>query len=463
MADDLPLATDEVRRRLALPPDRQYGIDPGPGNDRGYAFNQWLPVSTNKVGSGSWVQQGADPKLAVPEIAQGGLLGVAGMADAPRTGKLTPEALGSLLTGSTLGGGLLAPRGSLAAGGSIKAYHGSPHDFDRFKFENTVGTGEGSQAYGHGLYFAENEGVARSYRDALGGDAIDLGGKKVTPTPGSPQDMALAWLRSAPQDAEPFAAARRNLRSTRDAPETTPAMRERYDGALKALDDWQLAGGKPTAGGHMYEVNINADPQKFLNYDKPLSQQSPDVQQALSKFGIKADPVGMSQFDDALLAALQDKGPTKLPRQPSDPLGANIYESSKLVPGGYRDPAAAAATLKDAGIPGVKYLDQGSRGWMVHNTYKGEPYSNPVKFPTQQAAQAYATEQEAKGFGTRVAQEGTSNYVVFPTQDEIIQILRKYGLAAPSPAVPSPQGPAPTTPGLLSDQQSEVPMQDRVY
>jgi len=30
-----------------------------------------------------------------------------------------------------------------------------------------IGTGEGAQAYGHGLYFAENEGVARSYRDAL--------------------------------------------------------------------------------------------------------------------------------------------------------------------------------------------------------------------------------------------------------------------------------------------------------
>ena len=30
-----------------------------------------------------------------------------------------------------------------------------------------IGTGEGAQAYGHGLYFAGNEGVARSYRDAL--------------------------------------------------------------------------------------------------------------------------------------------------------------------------------------------------------------------------------------------------------------------------------------------------------
>ena len=46
----------------------------------------------------------------------------------------------------------------------ITAYHGSPHDFDRFDLSK-IGTGEGAQAYGHGLYFAENEGVAKGYRD----------------------------------------------------------------------------------------------------------------------------------------------------------------------------------------------------------------------------------------------------------------------------------------------------------
>ena len=49
---------------------------------------------------------------------------------------------------------------SFSGGGlGIKAYHGSPHDFDRFDLSK-IGTGEGAQAYGHGLYFAENEGVA---------------------------------------------------------------------------------------------------------------------------------------------------------------------------------------------------------------------------------------------------------------------------------------------------------------
>ena len=49
---------------------------------------------------------------------------------------------------------------------SIKAFHGSPHDFDEFSMD-AIGTGEGAQAYGHGLYFAGNEDVARAYRNNL--------------------------------------------------------------------------------------------------------------------------------------------------------------------------------------------------------------------------------------------------------------------------------------------------------
>ena len=65
----------------------------------------------------------------------------------------------------TLGAGAVpAEANSLRAG--IKAYHGSPHDFDRFDLSK-IGTGEGAQAYGHGLYFADNEAVARSYRDTI--------------------------------------------------------------------------------------------------------------------------------------------------------------------------------------------------------------------------------------------------------------------------------------------------------
>ena len=47
------------------------------------------------------------------------------------------------------------------------AYHGSPHKFKKFD-ASKIGTGEGAQSYGHGLYFAENPKVAKSYAEALG-------------------------------------------------------------------------------------------------------------------------------------------------------------------------------------------------------------------------------------------------------------------------------------------------------
>src|SRR3990167_2027108 len=46
--------------------------------------------------------------------------------------------------------------------GGLTAFHGSPHKFDKFDMSK-VGAGEGAQAYGHGLYFAENPEVAKSY------------------------------------------------------------------------------------------------------------------------------------------------------------------------------------------------------------------------------------------------------------------------------------------------------------
>ena len=52
----------------------------------------------------------------------------------------------------------MTPEGAVGTGGTnvpIRAYHGSPHDFERFD-TSKIGTGEGAQSYGHGLYFAEN-------------------------------------------------------------------------------------------------------------------------------------------------------------------------------------------------------------------------------------------------------------------------------------------------------------------
>ena len=46
------------------------------------------------------------------------------------------------------------------------AYHGTPHNFDSFDL-GAIGTGEGAQAHGWGLYFAKDKKVSESYRETL--------------------------------------------------------------------------------------------------------------------------------------------------------------------------------------------------------------------------------------------------------------------------------------------------------
>lgn len=46
------------------------------------------------------------------------------------------------------------------------AWHGSPHDFDTFDL-GAIGTGEGNQAHGWGLYFAKKKSVSKNYQKVL--------------------------------------------------------------------------------------------------------------------------------------------------------------------------------------------------------------------------------------------------------------------------------------------------------
>jgi hypothetical protein len=69
-----------------------------------------------------------------------------------------------MLGASRIPGG--APAGSVGAGGAklvqpegIFAYHSSPYTFDKFDLSK-IGTGEGAQVYGHGIYAAENPAVS---------------------------------------------------------------------------------------------------------------------------------------------------------------------------------------------------------------------------------------------------------------------------------------------------------------
>jgi N12 class adenine-specific DNA methylase len=50
--------------------------------------------------------------------------------------------------------------------GMVEAWHGSPYKFDRFD-SSKIGTGEGNQAFGHGLYFTDKEAIAEHYANTI--------------------------------------------------------------------------------------------------------------------------------------------------------------------------------------------------------------------------------------------------------------------------------------------------------
>ena len=262
----------------------------------------------------------------------------------------------------------------------IVAYHGSPHSFDQFD-TSKIGTGEGAQAYGHGLYFAEGEGVARQYRDVLAS-------RSETDTP---EGVAKFWANMQGGHEGGISHLEFVQRQIDQYPNNYPPGEA--DKINQAIQYLKSGGDLKPAGGHMYQVNIGADPEHFLDWDKPLSEQHPVVQDKLRAIGAVPDPAevntaghfgySLNEFK-TLTPEYQQELIAKLPENHADytrdARGSEIYHEG-------RDPVAAAQTLQAAGIPGIRYLDQGSRG----------------------------------------AGQGTHNYVVFDAAT--IDILRKYGIA----------------------------------
>jgi hypothetical protein len=58
-------------------------------------------------------------------------------------------------------------------GNDLILKHGTPHDFDKFQLEK-IGTGEGAQAFGYGLYFTDGSKIAEGYARKLSEDKTGL-------------------------------------------------------------------------------------------------------------------------------------------------------------------------------------------------------------------------------------------------------------------------------------------------
>jgi hypothetical protein len=311
---------------------------------------------------------------------------------------------GASLAGETLG--LLSPvvaaakapqiaRGLLQAGENLAAprtinpqtgaivWHGSPHKFDRFD-SSKIGTGEGAQAYGHGLYLAESPDVAETYRKSLtnlyGTPTTIEGGGRSVPVPLWAADRVQSegidsliseWTKRA---AESAAKAKDSLQPWID--ESNAARFVQQLDELKAMKN--AGGGSVQPAGALYKVDLPDEKiARMLDWDKPLSQQAPEVQSAMANALVERG-ITKSVADYIIANKTGSEGLSALSR--------GHYDARLNVPDG--DMAAnASMRLNQAGIPGIRYLDGGSRG----------------------------------------AGAGTSNFVVFPGNEGLLSILERNG------------------------------------
>jgi hypothetical protein len=299
----------------------------------------------------------------------------------------------------------------------ITAYHGSPHDFDQFDISK-IGTGEGAQSYGHGLYFAEYEPVALGYRDRLAHEIPSSGNTIADEFAVDPSTRKFMSNEDVAEHIEDI---------NRKASKTIfDGGKQKYlfddDSILTDEGDHFRAAQKDK--GRMYQVHINAHPDHFLDWDKPLREQKHFLAPVLERFGGEKNVRDLYASWDKLNDDLTHEGKY----DPNNPLwkeydrrSAFGQERAMIKLGGLLeklDKEAAnpekyppdkqitlkgedlwravsqmavknhvgAELLKEIGLPGIKYLDAGSR-------FSG-------------------------------ADQATHNYVVF--DDKLVNVKRKY-------------------------------------
>ena len=284
----------------------------------------------------------------------------------------------------------------------ILAYHGSPHRFDKFDMSK-IGTGEGAQAYGHGLYFAEDEGVARHYRDVLSKPTVTSGAQVLDARglhAGSPKGHIAYALEKSGGDLN---AALASLEEELKGGRLMDFERADYQEAVDRLRANPGQYGFKPATPSMYQVRLNVKPDELLDWDRPLSEQ-PEVAKRLGYSVRSSDEIqteaerlfqehgqypNMPSHAKARLNELQNELDRQAPNSTGEQFyrgtGENDYLHSVL--SGKGPTKEQSDALKAQGIKGIRYKDAGSRG----------------------------------------AEGGTYNFVIF--DDKLVDILKRYGVA----------------------------------
>jgi len=227
------------------------------------------------------------------------------------------------------------------------AWHGGPHrgiEGEGFRL-NKIGTGEGNQVYGYGIYFADKREVAEGYRHNLGGlqnTVYKWQGKEFGAQEGSPEFEALRRVakygleKAKKQIGVPVEEPGRRL---------TPEEQQTFDYWKKVHETINLIRHDneiKEVSGQLYSAEI-PDAHELLDWDKPLSEQPEGVRRALQPILDTGEPSGST--GERIYKNMQK--PFMAER-----LGYSLGDN----------PARAASEyLNELGIPGLRYLDGNSR------------------------------------------------------------------------------------------------------
>ena len=281
---------------------------------------------------------------------------------------------------------------------SIGAFHGTPHKVDKFSTEK-IGTGEGAQAYGWGLYFAQNHAVAEDYQNKLTADLLST-------ADGVFDISKLEHLNIR-------AAARRSLDEAMIVAEKISENGSPMSGhAKRDLEKLKQAKGATVFKGNLYTVDLDVEPEDMLDWDKPLSKQSPKVQTALAEMNPDYRP-DSDEYD-------------------ANELGQMTY--SRIPRGVSGNAKVASEKLLSVGIKGIRYLDGDSRnsqGWKItppSETVSGKWLVKSSDYNSK--GLHFDTEAEAKTVLAEKIAGQTYNYVAF--DENLIKITEENGNRIPA-------------------------------
>jgi len=188
-----------------------------------------------------------------------------------------------------------------------EAYHGSRVRGIPRMSTDYVGTGEGGMAFGWGLYFTDLDAIAESYRQQLTGDVLEENSPMLVsgiPAEAITADLSLTFPEAAKVVRQAIASAlnagngrptlwssvvaelRGTLDELRASEGITMSMLQPYSTAwnwARRRDLTALVEQDPDARkGAVYKVELAPEPDEFLLWDRPLSEQSDKVKEAIA-------------------------------------------------------------------------------------------------------------------------------------------------------------------------------------